>query len=273
MNEGEPVDRLRFTILGCGSSPGVPRIGGDWGACDPANPKNRRRRSSILVERIAGQGKTTIVVDTSPDFREQMIDANVDFAEGVFYTHGHADHIHGIDDLRGFAINRRQRVEIYVDEETSHRLRQGFSYCFKTPKGGFYPPILSENRLVDGQAAIVDGDGGPISVLPFRQAHGDFTSLGFRFGDVAYSSDISGLTENSIELLQNLDVWIVDALQYREHPSHFSLDQALHWIGKLKPKRAILTHMHTPLDYETVKALTPVHVEPAYDGMQFETGL
>ncbi len=261
---------LRFTILGCGSSPGVPRIGNDWGMCDPTNPKNRRRRASLLVERFGPEGVTTIVVDTGPDFREQMIDAKVGFAEGVLYTHGHADHIHGIDDLRGFAINRRQRVQIYADEPTSKRLHDGFSYCFKTPQGGAYPPILEDNRIEAGKDFAIEGPGGTIEVMPFLQLHGDIVSMGFRFGDVAYSSDISGFPEDSPGLLEGLDTWIVDALQYREHPSHFSLDQALHWINRLKVKRAVLTHMHTPLDYDETMRITPDHVTPAHDGMRFE---
>lgn len=268
MDKSTPT--LRYTILGCGSSPGTPRIGNDWGACDPNNPKNRRRRASLLVERIGESGTTTIVVDTGPDFREQMLDAGVEYAEAILYTHGHADHIHGIDDLRGFAINRRQRVKIYADEPTSIRLHNGFGYCFKTPEGGAYPPILDEHRLIAGKRVTIDGPGGSIDVTPFLQTHGGIDSLGFRFGDVAYSSDISDLPQESFAHLSNLDCWIVDALQYREHPSHFSLDQALHWIDKVKPKRAILTHMHTPLDYETVRKLMPKHVVPAYDRMQFE---
>ncbi len=264
---------LRFTILGCGSSPGTPRIGDDWGKCNPDNPKNRRRRSSILVQRISETGITTVVVDTGPDFREQMLDAGVDFAEGVLYSHGHADHIHGIDDLRGFAINRRQRVDIYADELTSRRLHEGFRYCFERPEGSYYPPILKEHRLVSGREAVIDGEGGPISVMPFEQTHGDINSLGFRFGNVAYSSDISGLPVQSVKLLAGLDIWIVDALQYREHPSHFSLDQALQWIDMLAPRRAILTHMHTPLDYDVVQKETPRHVEPGYDGLQFEVAV
>jgi phosphoribosyl 1,2-cyclic phosphate phosphodiesterase len=198
-----------------------------------------------------------------------MIDASVDFAEGILYTHGHADHIHGIDDLRGFAINRRRRVQIYADVPTAKRLHDGFGYCFKTPEGGSYPPILEDNRIAAGEMFAINGPGGTISVMPFRQLHGDISSLGFRFDDVAYSSDISGIPDESLPLLEGLDTWIVDALQYREHPSHFSLDQALHWIAKLKPKRAVLTHMHTPLDYDDVANLTPEHVIPAYDGMRF----
>lgn len=262
--------RMRFTILGCGASPGTPRIGGDWGKCDPLNPKNRRSRASLLVERISNTGKTTIVVDTGPDFRQQMISANVEFAEAVFYTHAHADHIHGIDDLRGFAINRRKKVEIYATTETSERLHLAFDYCFKTPEGGSYPPILIENIITAGQVVTIEGPGGALDVLPFAQQHGDIISLGFRFGDVAYSSDINGIPKETESLLEGLDCWIVDALQYIPHPSHFSLDEALQCIERVGPKRAILTHMHTPLDYETVRSQVPDHVLPAYDGLSFE---
>ena len=265
--------KLRFTILGCGSSPGVPRIGGDWGACDPRNPKNRRRRAALLVERVGAEGTTTVVVDTGPDFREQMIDAGVSAADGVIYTHPHADHIHGIDDLRSFVINTRARVSIWCDEQTSERLHEGFAYCFETPPGSNYPPILIENRIIAGEPFVIDGLGGPLEILGFEQEHGRIPSLGFRFGNVVYSSDINGLSEQALSNLQDVDVWIVDALQYREHPSHFSLVQSLDWIERIGPKRAILTHMHTPLDYETVLRETPAHVEPAYDGLSFEVTL
>ncbi|MEM9733872.1 MAG: MBL fold metallo-hydrolase [Pseudomonadota bacterium] len=261
---------MRFTILGCGSSPGVPRIGGDWGNCDPTNPKNRRRRAALLVQRIGRDGVTTIVVDTGPDFREQMIAANVGVADAVLYTHSHADHIHGIDDLRSFVINSRHRVKIWCDEVTSKRLHEAFGYCFETPEGSGYPPILRENRIEAGQELVIEGQGGPISVMPFEQQHGAIISLGFRFGKLAYSSDVSHLDERSLPHLNDLDVWIVDALQYREHPSHLSLAQSLGWIERLAPKRAVLTHMHTPLDYDTVMRETPDHVTPAYDGMVIE---
>lgn len=263
----------RFTILGCGSSPGVPRIGGDWGNCDPANPKNRRLRACLLVEQIGPDGKTVVVVDSGPDFRQQMIAADIEAAEGVIYTHAHADHIHGIDDLRGFVINRRERVNIWADAPTSQHLHEAFGYCFSTPEGSSYPPILQENRIHPGQAFVIDGPGGAIDILPFEQQHGDIISLGFRFGDVAYSSDVSGLDDRALPHLQNLDVWIVDALQYRPHRSHFSVGQALEWIDKLEPKRAVLTHMHTPLDYQTVMDETPNHVVPAFDGMTFEASV
>ena len=268
----------RFTILGCGSSPGTPRINGDWGACDPNNPKNRRRRASMLVERIGPAGTTTVLIDTSPDMREQMLMVNVQRLDGVLFTHPHADHVHGIDDLRQYALIQRERIRTYANEATMQRLREGFSYCYEQPAGSIYPPILEANDIRAGEIVRIDGAGGPVEALPVDQIHGPIHSLGFRFGgDLAarngglcYSPDISDLPETSQPMLADLDVWIVDALQYRVHLSHFSLGQALEWIGRIKPKRAILTHMHIPLDYETVQLETPDHVEPAYDGMVIE---
>ena len=261
---------IRFTILGCGSSPGVPRIGGDWGNCDPNNPKNHRLRASLLIEKFGADGKTVVVVDTGPDFRQQMLNSGIAAADGVIYTHSHADHIHGIDDLRSFLINRREIVDIWADAATSVRLHEAFDYCFKTPEGSSYPPILTEHRIVAGETFQIDGLGGAIEILPFEQEHGDIISLGFRIGDLAYCSDVSALDERILPRLEDLEVWIVDALQYRPHRSHFSLEQTLEWIGKLKPKRAVLTHMHTPMDYQTVMDETPDHVVPAFDGMSID---
>ena len=260
----------RFTILGCGSSPGVPRIGGDWGACDPTNPKNRRRRAALLIEQIGPEGTTTIVVDTGPDFREQMLSAGVSRADGVVYTHAHADHVHGIDDLRGFVINSRARVDVYADQSTSAYLHQSFGYCFKTPEGSGYPPILNEHRITAGEEFAIEGQGGPVPLLPFEQIHGSIVSLGLRIGDLVYSCDVSDLDERALPHLHDMDIWIVDALQHREHPSHFSLGQTLQWSEKLGPRRTILTHMHTPLDYEETRLATPDNVEPAFDGMIIE---
>ncbi|MEL6966437.1 MAG: MBL fold metallo-hydrolase [Pseudomonadota bacterium] len=257
----------RFTILGCGSSPGVPRIGNDWGQCDPTNPKNRRMRASLLVEKIVGDATTTVVIDTGPDFRAQMLMAGISVADAVVYTHPHADHIHGIDDLRSFVINSRARVPIFADGATSTRLHEAFGYCFETPQGSSYPPILDEHRITAGEGFPIDGAAGPIHFLPFEQPHGSIDSLGFRIGNVAYCSDVSDLDERALPHLEGLDVWILDALQYRAHPSHLNLEQALGWIEKLKPKQAILTHMHTPMDYDKVLAETPAHVQPAYDGL------
>jgi phosphoribosyl 1,2-cyclic phosphate phosphodiesterase len=267
-------DRLRFTILGCGSSPGVPRINGDWGKCDPNNPKNRRRRASMLVERIADSGGVTaVVIDTGPDFRSQMIDFGSGRLDAVIYTHAHADHIHGLDDLRTFVIDRRDLVDIYADVTTQTRLLEGFRYCFERPEGSSYPPILRPHEIVHNQAFEIGGPGGSISFLPLPQVHGDILSLGFRIKDVAYCSDVSAFPDTTAAHLFNLDTLVIDALQYRPHPSHFSLDESIEWINKLKPRRAILTHMHVPLDYETVLHGTPDNVEPAFDGLSFEVEL
>jgi len=267
--------RRRFTILGCSSSPGVPRITGDWGACDPANPKNRRTRAAFMVQQFDDNGGvTTVVVDTGPDFREQMIAAGVTHIDAVLYTHPHADHIHGLDDLRGYFYGSQQRVPIHATKETMDRIRQGFGYCMETPPGSNYPPIV-EPKIIEciDLPLRISGAGGTISFRPHTQQHGDITSLGFRIGDVAYCSDISDFPPETVTKLQDLDVLIIDALQYRYHPSHLSLEQSLDWIDRLKPKRAILTHMHTPLDYDTVMAETPDHVTPAYDQMSFDIEL
>ncbi|MFT4180300.1 MAG: MBL fold metallo-hydrolase [Rhizobium sp.] len=264
--------RRRFTILGCSSSPGVPRITGDWGACDPKNPKNRRTRASFLIEQIAPDGGvTTVVVDTGPDFREQMIRAGVGSVDAVLYTHAHADHIHGIDDLRGFFHNSHERIPIYADQPTMDRIREGFRYCLETPPGSNYPPIVRPIIIESLERSFtVAGPGGTITIWPHKQQHGDIHSLGFRIGGLAYCSDISDFPAESVEKVQNLDILIIDALQYRPHPSHLSLEQSLAWIERLQPKHAILTHMHTPLDYETVLSETPDNVEPAYDQMRIE---
>lgn len=267
--------RRLFTILGCASSPGVPRINGDWGDCNPDNPKNRRTRASFLIEQIGPDGeKTTVLVDTGPDFREQMIRAGVGSIDAVVYTHAHADHLHGIDDLRGYSLIQRQRIPIYAEPETMRRIEAGFGYCLKTPEGSSYPPIVRPHLIETlDQPVLIEGKGGRIPLLPLVQQHGDIMSLGFRIGNVAYCSDVSDFPPQTAERLLGLDVLVIDALQYREHPSHFSLGQALGWIEKLSPQRAILTHMHIPLDYDRVMQETPAHVEPAYDQLQFETVL
>lgn len=261
---------LRFTILGCGSSGGVPRPALGWGVCDPTNPKNRRRRTSLLVERHNGAGITRILVDTSPDLREQLLDAEVDRLDAVLFTHEHADHTHGIDDLRGLFIKHRKRVDVYLDEPTSRAMRARFGYCFQSPPGSEYPPIVHEHRLSPGQSVTVHGEGGPITALPVLQEHGDIPSLGFRFGALAYSCDLSSLPDASAAALSGAEVWIVDALRYRPHPSHFSVDDALSWIARIKPGRAILTNLHSDLDYDELRGKLPPHVEPAFDGMRIE---
>jgi phosphoribosyl 1,2-cyclic phosphate phosphodiesterase len=261
---------LAFTILGCGSSGGVPRAALGWGACNPHDPKNRRRRTSLLVERRRGEGVTRALVDTSPDLREQVLDADVDWLDGVLFTHDHADHTHGIDDLRGFWIRRRRLVDVYMDEATSRVLRARFGYCFATPPGSEYPPILAEHRLVPGREVEIVGAGGAIHVLPYRQEHGETTSLGFRFGGLAYSCDVKDFPPESVAAIQGIEVWILDALRYTPHPSHISVAEALAWVARIRPRRAILTNLHTDLDYEALRAKLPANVEPAYDGMRIE---
>ena len=261
---------LKFTILGCGSSGGVPRAALGWGDCNPQNPKNRRRRTSLLVERRAASGITRVLVDTSPDLREQLLDADVDWLDAVFYTHAHADHTHGIDDLRSLVIKHRRRVDVYLDEPTGRALHARFGYCFRSPPGSEYPPIVTEHRLAAGRPVTVEGEGGTVTALPLLQEHGSIASVGFRFGALAYSCDLSGLPAESIAALKGMDVWVVDALRYRPHPSHFSVDDALGWIDRIKPARAILTNLHSDLDYDALRARVPRHVEPAYDGLTIE---
>lgn len=262
---------LKFTILGCGTSGGVPRVGNHWGACDPANEKNRRRRCSLLVQRKGAEGETAVLVDTSPDLRQQLLDAEVGWLDGVLYTHDHADHTHGIDDLRQVTFNGRRRVDVYYDETTGRLLHSRFAYCFETPTGSEYPAILRGHEIRAGVPLAISGVGGAVDALPFRQLHGQGETLGFRFGGVAYSPDVSDFPEESLDALRDLDVWILDTLRYKPHPSHLSVEQALEWVARIKPKRAVLTHMHVDLDYVALGRELRSGVEPAYDGMVLTT--
>lgn len=260
---------LSFTILGCGSSGGVPRVGQGWGACDPKNPKNRRRRCSILVERIAQDGaRTQVLVDMSPDLREQLLGLGVSRLDAILLTHSHADHIHGIDDIRPLVIMAHRKIDLYMDAPTSAIVRSGFGYIFETPPGSQYPPLLNEHRIGPTYNIMINGPGGVVDALPFELDHGEIDALGFRFGNVAYSPDLNGIPAESLGYLEGLDLWIVDALRYTPHPSHFSLPETLGWIAKLRPKRAILTNLHTDLDFARLQSELPPNVEPAYDGMQ-----
>jgi phosphoribosyl 1,2-cyclic phosphate phosphodiesterase len=261
---------LRLTILGCGSSGGVPRVVEGWGACDGANPKNRRRRCSVLVERVSADCATTVLIDTSPDLREQLIEAEVKRLDGVLLSHPHADHTHGIDDLRPLYLAMRGPLQVHMNDVTSRRVTLAFSYIFQTPAGSSYPPIANELRLSAGQLCRIEGPGGAVEAMPFDLDHGDITALGFRIGNLAYTPDVKRIPEASRPCLEGLDVWIIDALRYRPHPSHFSLEEALSWIETMRPRRAILTNLHTDLDYETLRASLPAHVTPAYDGMRVE---
>ena len=259
------MDRMRFTILGCGSSGGVPRLGNDWGDCDPANPKNRRRRCSLLVERIGAQGTTRVLIDTSPDMREQLLEAGVGTLDAVVYTHSHADHMHGIDDLRQIVFNMRARLPVWADGATQEALMSRFGYAFVQPQGSPYPPIL-DLYTIDGPVTI-EGPGGRVRLEPFRVDHGSIDALGFRIGSLAYLPDAVGIPEASWRFVENLEVWIVDALRRRPHPTHAHLAMTLDWIARARPARAIITNMHVDLDHATLLAETPAHITPAHDGM------
>ena len=261
---------LSLTILGCGSSAGVPRVAQGWGACGPNNPRNRRRRCSVLVAREGPKGRTQTLVDTSPDLREQLIAANVAHLDAVLISHEHADHTHGMDDLRPIYMAMRRRLDIYADTTTSAALRRKFGYIFETPPGSSYPPMAEERRIRAGEPIVIEGAGGPIEAIPFDLDHGDIRALGFRFGGLAYTPDLNGVPEASRPWLEGLDVWIVDALRYAPHPSHWSLDEALAGIEKMRPRRAVLTNLHIDLDYEPLRRRLPPNVEPAYDGMRIE---
>ncbi|ESR22483.1 MBL fold metallo-hydrolase [Lutibaculum baratangense] len=259
---------LVATILGCGSSAGVPRLGSGWGACEPAEPKNRRRRCALLVERHGAGGTTRVLVDTGPDLREQLLAAEVDRLDGVLISHDHADHTHGIDDLRPLVIHGRRRIRVHMEDATRAVMLDRFRYCFEAPPDSLYPPILDMAEIRPPHAVLVEGPGGSVEALPIPVEHGPTPALGFRFGDLAYMPDVSHIPESSARLLQNLDVFVVDALRYSQHISHFSVADALSWIERLKPRRAVLTNLHHDLDYNALKAELPEHVEPAYDGMR-----
>jgi phosphoribosyl 1,2-cyclic phosphate phosphodiesterase len=273
------TDILEATILGCGSSSGVPRLGGpdgagDWGACDPSNPKNRRQRCSLLVRRKSTAGETSVLVDTSPDLHDQLLAARAAKLDAVFITHDHADQLHGIDDLRPIAYLMRKRVDLYTDAGTLDVIRTRFGYCFETPPDSGYPPILTAHTLPEPFRPMdVEGAGGAMPVEIFEQTHGRIRSLGFRFGPIAYSSDVNHLSDEALSLLEGVDIWIVDALRYTPHPTHANVETALAWIARVKPRRAILTNLHIDLDYETLKRELPEGVEPAYDGLTVQTGI
>lgn len=249
-------------MLGCGPSWGVPRIGGIWGQCDPLNPRNRRRRVSILVE----DKDAAVLVDTSPDLREQLLDAGVQRLDAVLYTHAHADHAHGIDDLRSINRLTGQALPIYASAATLAEIRQRFGYVLAPLKAGlggvFYKPLL-EPKEIDGPFEVAG-----LSVVPFQQDHGFSTmTLGFRFGRFAYSTDVIELDEAAFAALDGIDAWIVDCIRREPHVTHSHLAKTLAWIDRVKPKRAVLTHMDESLDYDTLCRTLPAGVEPGYDGL------
>lgn len=259
-------DQLRFTILGCGSSGGVPRLGNNWGDCDPSEPKNARRRCSLLVERIAAGGITRVLIDTTPDMRSQLLDAGIGDLDAAVWTHAHADHTHGLDDLRQIVFNRRARLPVWADAVTQAALMARFEYAFVQAEGSTYPPILTMNTIPEGPFTIT-GAGGDITLTPFLVGHGGMDALGFRIGNLAYLPDVIDIPDPVWPLLDGLECWIVDALRRTPHPTHAHLDLALEWIARVRPERAVLTNMHIDLDYATVAAETADHITPAFDGM------
>ncbi|HTS91071.1 MAG TPA: MBL fold metallo-hydrolase [Stellaceae bacterium] len=252
---------MKITILGCGPSAGMPMIGNDWGDCDPNNPRNRRRRASILVQ----EHRTTILVDTSPDMRLQLLDAGISRLDAILFTHAHADHTHGIDEVRALNRSMGEPMPIYASPATLAELRQRFAYIFRPqdPAAGaiFYKPALIP-QTIDGPFEVAG-----IAVTPFTQEHGYGKTLGFRFGAIAYSTDVVALDQNAFAALEGVEVWIVDCYRRTPHPTHTHLAQTLEWIDRIRPKRAILTHMDRDLDYETLRRELPSGVEPAYDGL------
>lgn len=267
---------MRVTVLGCGGAGGVPLVGNDWGVCDPGEPKNRRRRVSILIE--DGPDKTNptrLMVDTSPDLREQMLDAAVKRLDGVIFTHNHADHVHGVDDLRQFNRGQRMVIPAYTDAKTAASLRERFGYVFEPPgehngKTNYYKPCLELHEVAPGAAFAVSGPGGDIPVLPFDQDHGFMRTLGLRFGDVAYSTDVVNMPEESFAALAGVGLWIVDCFAREPHPTHVHLAKVLQWIERVQPDCAVLTHMGTALDYGTLLRELPQGVVPGYDGMTID---
>ena len=266
---------ILMTILGSGSSGGVPRANGDWGICDPDNPKNRRTRCSLLVEYWEGEAiappkseRTIVLIDTSPDVREQLIASKTARIDALLYTHDHADQTHGIDDLRAIAYTMRKRIATYMDADTHTELTRKFGYCFEMPQGRVHPPILElMPNLEAGKSVTLDGPGGALEFLALGLSHGPAPSLGFRFGPAAYAPDVHEILPQAFEQLQGVDTLIVDALRYHTHPTHAHADKTLSWIAKTAARRAILTNLHIDMDYQQLASELPNPHTPAYDGL------
>lgn len=258
-------------ILGCGGSGGVPLATGYWGNCDPHNPKNRRTRAAILIR----TERTVIIVDTGPDFHAQMLKNNVSKIDAIIYTHEHADHTNGIDDVRYAAIHRRIHGEkdflmpIYADEHTISDFKQRFNYIFNGDKNGLYAPLLVPNIIKNNQNLEI----GDISIRFFPQIHGYGSSLGLLIGDIAYSTDVSEMPEESLNKMKGIKTWIVDCGQFDTDKTtvHANMDKVLRWNETVGAKHLILTHLKPSEDYDVMNAATPNYIEPAYDGLSLKT--
>lgn len=266
---------LRVTVLGCGSSGGVPRVDGDWGACDPAEPKNYRTRCSILVERAdslsalaEGINTTTLLIDSSPDFRFQMLREGVTRLDGVAFTHDHADQCHGIDDLRAIVYRRRAKLPAYMADFAYENLFTRFGYIFETPDGSGYPPILEPVVLPPEAGFELDGPGGRLKGRLFTVHHGSVPCSGVRIGPLAYTPDVLAMPDSAFDAIVGVNVWIADALRDKPHPSHSHFDQTLGWLKRAEVRHGILTNMHIDLDYRETLARCPQGVRPAYDGLK-----
>ncbi len=258
------MSTMKVTILGCGSAPGVPAISTGWGNCDPTNPHNRRRRASILVE----QGATRLLVDASPDLREQLLDTGVRTLDAVIFTHPHADHIHGLDELREINRVTGKPLPIYAPQDTIGVLQDRFAYAFKgiPPGAPMFRPWLVPTPVMPGVSFAI----GEILIQPFLQDHGNCTTMGYRFGDIVYSTDILELPEGARPTVRGAKVWIVGAYGLTPHPTHAHVAKVLDWVEDLKPARAVITHMSNAIDYETLLASLPGLVAPAHDGLVIE---
>lgn len=268
---------LRITMLGCGSSGGVPRATGEWGKCDPNEPRNRRSRCGLLLQKWDGpagspDAATTFLIDTSPDLRTQLAEARPSHLDGVLISHDHADQTNGFDDIRAFFIKQRRQIPVWLDDSTRATFMKRFGYAFESQGG--YPSIARDGgHLSPLVPVILTGEGGPVEIMPLEQDHGFSRSLGFRIGGFAYSNDVVDMPQSTFQRLEGLDVWIVDALREAPHPTHAHLERTLQWIERLKPGRAVLTNMHLDLDYGALKARLPAGVEPGYDGWAVDLSL
>ncbi len=262
--------RFTLTLLGTGGSAGLPQIGGpdgggDWGQCDPAEPRNRRTRASVVFSAADGQ---RILVDTAPEIRLQLTDNRIDRIDAVIITHPHADHIAGLDDIRILNRLRGTPIDAYTDERTWAELRQRFDYAFRPwEPPGFFRPVLRTHTILPGETRTIAG----LPVRFIRQDHGFIPSLGLRVGNVAYCPDVVRFTPDQFALLEGVDTWIIDCFTRRgPHPTHAHLDQVIEWATALRPRRTILTHMGLDMDYRTLCDTLPGGFEPAFDGMIIE---